>query len=420
MNLKTINLSRIFNFLLLSLGMLSQSGAIYAQVDASKIVLQAEELIKNLGPNLLDNLDEKVNVVIRALEEKEAAALAKDLLEIRDQNTIIWPEIRHNDFYNNPGLALHKGDIARGLCWGINFAGHAYLFAKLQSSRIDNIYDQIINNLDEVIGLEEKNKAANEKSEEDFRQKNFFSKMFSSLNIDKTITEYIQENHNYISYNPFKTDLALPIAVNVVLSKLSTNLLKKLLNYNETHNFERNSLSYYKTPDNEYHHIEGVLSMVSYLNWYMPYLNEPSTFPFREMFGVKAINEMLDLGVPKFLFSETADKVSDIASYGLMIKNFNGYFQTGWSTYMLQNKEELFELCKNLKNQINLQADLQEAKDKIKEFVSKGHTLSPQSKLFMPGTLAWMRVNANVKVNLIRYLPVISVMAYKGLKMLNS
>lgn len=139
--------------------------------------------------------------------------------------------------------------------------------------------------------------------------------------------------------------------------------------------------------------------------------------------GLKYMNGMLGLGIPKFVFDPKVKMVtrfaSQVAGLAFAVKIFDTQSHAGWVTHIEKNHAELLPLLQEYKALKNSSApeDLKKLKaveEKIAAFVASGHAGS----WFAPGAdcKTWFRskIMGGASVNLYKNIALYGFLALKG------
>lgn len=369
----------------------------------SKLNREKINLIKNKVQEIIKNKNTK-----KKLDNLKNSKIQHLIEKVKDQNTILF---RLGKFF-----AFYKGDVIRTACFSLDFLAEKALCNKIVALKTEHILNSIkadAKYLQEIL-----NKILILKEHE---RKNY--KQLKSSPEILEFKDYINKNHKFIRYNPFKLNLLPNFGLNLIktraLNYIEDSFLVSTNNKNLLLRLEP-YLSYEKDKDGNLKELPlpGPFSIATVI---MHILNP--TY-FTEKTAQRASHDLLEilnnyfkLGIPKFVFSNTTKILSAIGAIGLSAKYTDNILNANWTEYAINNNKKFLKLIRRYNSMQKTtpqqnKEKLEKIEKKIKKFINKA---------IHPGWFSnnlWVTTKnlGRTPFQLAIELPVLGLLAYKAYK----
>lgn len=387
--------------------------------ERAEIIANAQEAVNSMqGVNI--DTRQIINDFNADQQRRAAQAEQNEINQLQWQNTIR---------VGNPNfpVAVYNKDMITASSLLVNLVAINALNNKLHECRINHIFASLTENTDELITLIEQAQEEKEKLDQEWLTKDLFGKIASKFQQSpyvkgQELNEFIEKEHNFISYNPFKQDLLGTLGATVATQKITSFAESKFLAKNS---YKHEAFCSFTRDDHgNLHEHPGVVFPVSATSlakwWFFPGLATEwnDMIPDIQKIPGMDIHQTIlqSLGVPEQLYailhSPITNFVIQIFSLGLGTKMLNDTYQGRWRKHISDKQDQLIELLYTLKNTKSL-PEKARAKEialyELKQFVIEGNTLST-----LTGLNSWdlFKEKAFSTLNFYRSLPIWGVIAW--------
>lgn len=392
--------------------------------EQAEILANAQEAI-----NSMQNVNIDTNQIINDFNADQQRRLAE--AERDEINQLQWQNTIRVGNPNFP-VAVYNKDFITASSLLINLVAINVLNNKLHECRVNHIYASLIENGDELITLLEQAQEEKDILDQEWLTKDLFGKIASKFQKSpyvkgQELDDFIEKEHNFIGYNPFKQDLLGTLGATVATQKITSFAESKFLAKNSCKH--EAFCSFTQDDHGNLHEHPGVMFPVSATSaakwWFFPGLateigdmipDHPSINRYYKGFLQNLCKPALTKDQAKELYailhSPITNFIIQIVALGLGTKMMNDMYQARWRTHISDKQDQLIELLYALKN-TKSSPEKSRAKEialyELKQFVIEGNTLSTLTKLS-----SWnlLKEKAFSTLTFYRSLPIWGVIAW--------
>lgn len=380
--------------------------------------------IRQVMDDLKNDPENDISHIVDELDRERAGDAEYD--HQKELNAIKWQNTVLTDPRNK--FALYKKDIIEVGLLAADVAADVKLYRILTNRRIDHVYSSLIKDFNGCIALLQRTKDSEGRYDGRMEDMSTFAQMFTDTVRGRDVLlnplrRYLSENHALLKgYSPFNKKTLVPLLARWGWEKVSDFLESKLLVSPDSaieecmesaKNFflnplsgaekigtsieklgahatayESNDLGYVRPLDSgSVPPVSVTLGLYGLLSLVNPTKGIPKILKKLSLGINSAVGDMLNVtggfygfGVPKFLFSKTAQLGFEILGIGFSAHFYDSTNSEKWTTFVLVNREELLTKLRAYKRALDQASDgeeaLVEARADLREFVERGHAIS--------------------------------------------
>lgn len=358
---------------------------------------------------------------------------------LRWENTLVTPA---NWKIGKLRVGWYNRDFVEAGFIGANILADVALYQQLVKRRMDAVMKAIKEDYRHFIKLIKAVNTAEEKYQKQYEEQSALGRLFTYDKKNRELLvaplkKYINEKHILVGFWGLSKTTIFPLLFRWGFDKVSNVLESQLISYDaykaaevlpklwrgegrlpvEWQTYQRTDNGFLvKTEKTPYFSLINIARLFQWI--YNPFFLTAKLGGPSQMQQIGVLNDMANLHIPKFVFSNAAQTGLEFLGLGLSAKMFDAMNSAMWGQYCAAHREELLACLESYRDAVeklsSAEQSVAQAEQKLKEFIEKGH----ERNSWLPGSFLrqwWQsRAAGETRIPMWTTLGVVGILAVKA------